>query len=108
VVRGGPGSTGRISGPDGIWAVQRLEGDGARVSLADRGLTVGTSTRGGVRIRLRQPIGALVPGKLLAHPAVTVTVDEPAELVRLLRPGRWKLRNVAGRMLQPGRTTVFS
>jgi hypothetical protein len=57
---------------------------------------------------LRQPIGALVPGKLLAHPAVTVTVDEPAELVRLLRPGRWKLRNVAGRMLQPGRTTVFS
>jgi hypothetical protein len=78
------------------------------VSLADRGLTVGTSTRGGVCIRLRQPIGALVPGKLLAHPAVTVTVDEPAELVRLLRPGRWKLRNVAGRMLQPGRTTVFS
>ncbi len=61
---------------------------GPRVSFADRGLTFGTSTGDGVCIELRQPVAVLLPRRLLAHPAVTVTVDRPAQLIRLLRP-RW-------------------
>jgi hypothetical protein len=59
---------------------------GPRVSLADHGLTFGTSRHGGVCIELRQPAAVLAPRRLLAHPAVTVTVDRPSELIRLLRP----------------------
>lgn len=33
----------------------------------------------------------LAPRRLLAHPAGTVTVDRPAKLVRLLRPGLMNL-----------------
>jgi hypothetical protein len=76
----------RASGPFKAWKAL-----GPRVSAADRGLTFGTSTRGGVCIQLRQPVGVLAPRRLLAHPAVTVTVDRPAELVRLLRPGLMNL-----------------
>jgi hypothetical protein len=57
------------------------------LSLADRGLTFGSSTRGGVCIQFRRPVGVLA-GRLLAHPALTVTVDRPAELIRLLQPSR--------------------
>jgi hypothetical protein len=71
------------SGPFRAW-----KAIGLRMSLADRGLTFGTSTSGGVCIRLCQPVGVLTPGWLLAHPALTVTVDQPGELFRLLRPGR--------------------
>lgn len=74
------------SGPFKAWKAL-----GPRVSAADRGLTFGTSTRGGVCIQLWQPVGVLAPRRLLAHPAVTVTVDRPADLVRLLRPGRMNL-----------------
>lgn len=79
---------------------------GPRISFADRGLTFGTSTRGGVCIELRQPVGVLVPRRLLAHPAVTVTVDRPAELIRLLRPrwGTW-LGKAAGRIRGTAGTT---
>lgn len=81
------------SGPFSAW-----KAIGPRVSLADRGLTFGTSTHGGVCIQLRQPVGVLAPRQLLAHPALTVTVDRPTELVRLLRPGLANLRYaVAGR-----------
>jgi len=79
------------SGPFSAW-----KAIGPRVSLADRGLTFGTSTRGGVCIQLRQPAGVLAPRRLLAHPAVTVTVDRPAELVRLLRPRLMNLPARAG------------
>jgi hypothetical protein len=30
----------------------------------------------------------VLAGRLLAHPALTVTVDRPAELIRLLQPSR--------------------
>lgn len=71
------------SGPFRAW-----KAIGLRMSLADRGLTFGTSTSGGVCIRLCQPVSVLTPRWLLAHPALTVTVDQPGELVRLLRPSR--------------------
>jgi hypothetical protein len=70
------------SGPFRTW-----KAIGPRLSLADRGLTFGSSTRGGVCIQFRRPVGVLA-GRLLAHPALTVTVDRPAELIRLLQPSR--------------------
>lgn len=86
------------SGPFQAW-----KAIGPRVSAADRGLTFGTSTRGGVCIRLRQPVGGLLPRRLLAHPAVTVTVDRPAELIWLLRLSR--LNPLARLMPRPGART---
>jgi hypothetical protein len=70
------------SGPFGTW-----KAIGPRLSLVDRGLTFGTSTSGGVCILFRRPVGVLIP-RVLAHPALTVTVDRPGELIRLLRPSR--------------------
>ena len=70
------------SGPFSAW-----KAIGPRVSWADRGLTFGTSARGGACIQLCEPVGVLAPRRLLAHPALTVTVDRPGELIRVLRPG---------------------
>ncbi|WP_326836069.1 hypothetical protein VSH64_14290 [Amycolatopsis rhabdoformis] len=53
---------------------------GARLSLADRGLTLGTSTRRGVCIRFHEPVPGIEPFGLVRHPGLTVTVAEP-ELV---------------------------
>lgn len=53
---------------------------GVRLSLADRGLTFGTTTRGGVCLRFREPVRGIDPWGLLRHPGLTVTVSEP-ELV---------------------------
>ena len=53
-----------------------------RLSLSDRGITFATTTRRGVCIKFREPVSVLVP--LLKHPALTVTVDDPDALVRLL------------------------
>jgi hypothetical protein len=52
----------RAAGPFKAW-----KAIGPRVSLADRGLTLGTSTRSALCIELRQPIGVLMPRRLLAR-----------------------------------------
>jgi hypothetical protein len=57
---------------------------GPHVSLADRGVTFGTSWRLGVCVRFREPVSAALPTGLLKHPAVTVTVEDPEALVALL------------------------
>jgi hypothetical protein len=48
------------------------------LSLADRGLTLATSTKQGVCVRFRKPVG------LLRHPGLTVTVEDADRLVELL------------------------
>ncbi len=58
---------------------------GVRLSLADRGLTFGSTTRGGVCIRFREPVVGL--GGRLRHPGLTVTVADPDRLVAALTPG---------------------
>lgn len=89
--------TASVIGPFSAWRAI-----GPRMSLADRGVTFGTSTRAGVCVRLWQPVAALAPARLLTHPAVTLTVDRPAELARLLRRGRPGLAGrVARRMRGP-------
>lgn len=68
------------SGPLSLWRAF-----GARLSLADRGLTFGTSTEGGVCVRLHQPVAGLLPVRLRMHPGLTVTVERPQALVTDLR-----------------------
>jgi hypothetical protein len=58
---------------------------GPHLSLADRGVTFGTTTAGAVCIEFAEPVPALAPGGRLRHPAVTVTVANGPELIALLR-----------------------
>ncbi|GAB3144046.1 hypothetical protein GCM10027258_31940 [Amycolatopsis stemonae] len=64
-----------VSGP-----FSPLRGLGVRLSLADRGLTFGTTTDRGVCLRFHEPVRGLDPWGLVRHPGLTVTVSEP-ELV---------------------------
>jgi hypothetical protein len=50
---------------------------GARGSFADKGVTFGTNTDRGVCVRFREPVSALLPGNVMAHPGMTVTVSDP-------------------------------
>jgi len=68
------------SGPYRWWRVI-----GPHLSLADRGVTFGTSTAAGVCVRFAVPVPALLPVGWLRHPAVTVTVADPGSLVDALR-----------------------
>lgn len=69
-----------LSGPYQWWKVAGPP----RLSLADRGITFATTTAQGVCLRFRSPVPALLPGGLVKHPGVTVTVEEPAELLAAL------------------------
>ncbi|MEZ5170083.1 MAG: hypothetical protein R3A49_04965 [Acidimicrobiia bacterium] len=50
---------------------------GARGSFADRGLTFGTTTRGGVCLVFHHPVPGLEPTGRMLHPGLTLTVAEP-------------------------------
>jgi hypothetical protein len=69
-----------VTGPYAWW---RVAGP-ARLSFGDRGLTFATNAERGVCIRFKEPVSGLVPGGLLKHPNLTVTVDEPERLVQVL------------------------
>lgn len=64
------------SGPFRAWRAL-----GPRLSLADRGLTFGTSVRGGVCVTFAEPVRGPFG---LSHPSLTVTVEHPADLVATL------------------------
>ena len=49
---------------------------GARGSFADRGLTFGSTTAGGVCLCLREPVRGLDPFGAVNHPGLTVTVAD--------------------------------
>ena len=49
---------------------------GARASFADRGLTFGSTTAGGVCLCFREPVHGLDPFGAVAHPGLTVTVAD--------------------------------
>jgi hypothetical protein len=57
---------------------------GARLSLADHGLTFGTNRSAGVCVHFRKPVPSQLRRK--GHPALTVTVADPDGLVRSLQP----------------------
>jgi hypothetical protein len=69
-----------VTGPYAWW---RVAGP-ARLSFGDRGLTFATNAERGVCIRFKDAVPGLVPGGLLKHPNLTVTVDEPERLVEVL------------------------
>lgn len=54
------------------------------LSLRDRGLTFATNPEQGVCIRLAVPVRGIEPFGVLRHPALTVTVSDPAGLAELL------------------------
>ena len=58
---------------------------GARLSFADRGLTFGTTTSGGVCMLFNEPITGLEPFRVIQHPGLTVTVDDPEGFATALR-----------------------
>jgi hypothetical protein len=58
---------------------------GARLSLADRGLTFGTTPRGGVCMLFREPVTGLDPFGAWRHPGLTVTVADAEGLAACLR-----------------------
>lgn len=60
---------------------------GARLSLADHGLTFGTTTAGGVCMTFHEPVKGLVPFGRLRHPGLTLTVQDRDRLASLLQPG---------------------
>ena len=57
---------------------------GPHISLVDRGVSFGTNWHRGVCVTFRRPVPAALPGGLLPHPAVTVTVADADRLVALL------------------------
>jgi len=60
---------------------------GARLSSTDRGLTLGTTTEGGVCLTFEQPITGLDPLGVLRHPGLTVTVADTAGFMASVREG---------------------
>ena len=60
---------------------------GARLSMADRGLTFGSSVAGGVCMLFREPVGGFDPLGILRHPGLTVTVADPEAFAAAVRRG---------------------
>jgi hypothetical protein len=72
-----------VTGPYKLWRVA----GGPHLSLKDRGVTFATNRRSGACIRFAEPVTGLLPWGLLRHPAATVTVGNPQDLVRRLTAG---------------------
>jgi hypothetical protein len=68
-----------VSGPYRWWRAI-----GPHLSLADGGVSFGTSTAGGVCLRFGTPVPALAPVGWPRHPGATVTVADLSGLARLL------------------------
>jgi hypothetical protein len=69
-----------LTGPYRRWKVAGP----AHVSVADRGLTFASTTARGVCVRFHEPVPGALAIRRLRHPALTVTVEDPASLVDLL------------------------
>jgi hypothetical protein len=69
-----------ITGPYTWWKVAGPP----RLSFADRGLTMATTTRQGVCIKFHKPVRGIEPAGLLRHPGLTVTPENPDALVEAL------------------------
>jgi hypothetical protein len=58
---------------------------GPRLSLADHGLTFGTTTTRGVCLQLRDPVPGIDPTGLIRHPGLTLTVADPLRFAAAVR-----------------------
>ncbi|MEU4675236.1 hypothetical protein AB0F91_46690 [Amycolatopsis sp. NPDC023774] len=70
-------SLSNLAGAETTGPFNALRGLGARLSLADHGLTLGTTSQRGVCIRFHRPIPGIDPWGLVRHPSLTATVAEP-------------------------------
>jgi hypothetical protein len=57
---------------------------GVRTSLADRGLTFGSTTAGGVCLRFREPVAAKPRFGPIRHPGLTLTMEDPDGFIEAL------------------------
>lgn len=57
----------------------------ARLSASDHGLTFASSADGGTCLTFHEPLPPVQPLPRWTHPGLTVTVDDPAGLVALVR-----------------------
>ena len=58
---------------------------GPRLSLADHGLTLGTTPARGVCLLFREPVRGIDPLGLIRHPGLTLTVANPETLAATVR-----------------------
>jgi hypothetical protein len=58
-----------------------LRAIGPHISLADRGLSFGSTARGGVCLRFHDPVPGRETLGVVKHPGLTVTVAEPQALI---------------------------
>lgn len=65
---------------------QPLKAIGVRMSLADRGLTFGSTAERTTCIQFHEPVRAK-PFDIASHPALTVGVEDPDGLAALLNAG---------------------
>ena len=70
----------RLTGP-----YRRHRAIGPRLSLADHGLTFGTTTDRGVCLLLREPVPGIDPLGLIRHPGLTLTVADPRRFAATVR-----------------------
>jgi hypothetical protein len=73
-----------VTGAEPSGPFSPLKAIGVHVSLSDGGLTFGSSTTQGVCICFRRSVSGSEPLGVLRHPALTVTVEDPARLIGLL------------------------
>jgi hypothetical protein len=66
-----------LAGAEATGPYRAVRALGVRLSLSDRGLTFGTTTKGGVCLRFHEPVPGIDPWGRIRHPALTVTVSEP-------------------------------
>ncbi|TYB50927.1 hypothetical protein FXF51_54655 [Nonomuraea sp. PA05] len=73
-----------VTGAEPSGPFSPLKAIGVRVSMADGGLTFGSSTTQGVCITFRRSVSGSEPLGVLRHPGLTVTVEDPARLIGLI------------------------
>ncbi|WP_082929463.1 hypothetical protein [Mycobacterium sp. 852013-51886_SCH5428379] len=72
----------RVTGP---FSFVRTAG-GARMSMADRGITLATNGDRGVCVLFEVPVPGIEPTGRVRHPNLTVTVADCEGLARVLKP----------------------
>jgi hypothetical protein len=82
--------------PTGPYRAWKVAGP-ARLSLADRGITMCATTVDGVCVRFREPIRGIDPFGIVRHPSATLGLDDVAGFVRLVEE-----RITAGPSNEPG------
>ena len=60
---------------------QALRAIGPHISMADQGLSFGSTTRGGVCLLFQDPVPGRETLGLIKHPGLTVTVEDPVGLI---------------------------